>query len=208
VLARLTLVALLGFGAVACATGPRPALGEDAVATGPVGDASVDAVLAKLEQAEGPPLTARYHLVRKLGPLEGDATVVRSGPTSATTLGTTRVLRTAAPVTCDLAANSCTQGIDERRFAELGVSSEFWAASPARALRVSYGRRTGAPTPSSQDVAGRPAECVDIPVEGGAERYCVSPLGAIALWDTGDKRVELTELLDTPDESQLLVPNS
>ena len=47
----LKMRAALAMLAAGCATGPRPTIGEDAVATGPLGDASVDAVLAGLEQA-------------------------------------------------------------------------------------------------------------------------------------------------------------
>jgi hypothetical protein len=171
-----------------------------------VGDAAVDAVLAKLEQPGAPGLTLKYHLVRRLGPLEADAIVVRDGATTSVTMGDVRVVRQASPVTCDLTAASCKGGIDERRFAELGVSSEFWAASPARALRVTYGRRSGPATPSTQTIAGLQAQCVDIPVAPGVERYCVSPLGAIALWDTADKHVELLEQRDSPDVALLATP--
>jgi hypothetical protein len=197
-LAVATLVAVTG-----CATGPRPTLSDDTPLGGaagePVGDAAVDAVLTRLEGAPATPFTARYALLRRLGPLEASGTVVADGATVSTTVGDVRFVSGDDARTCRVSTGSCEDGLLDQRISDTGVGSAFWAGGPARALRVSFLRRSGPPAPSSTLLAGRTVQCVDVPVGPGVETYCAADEGVVALWDTADKRVELTELTGTAD---------
>src|SRR5262245_34793394 len=91
----------------ACATGPRPHLTEEAAALGgaprtPSGDAGADRVLSLLESVADGPFTATYHVTRKLGPNETNATVVQDGSQLAVTVGDVRFLHTKQDATCVL----------------------------------------------------------------------------------------------------------
>ena len=85
-----------------CATGPRPTLEKPAGASSdlggapgtPSGDAGADGVLSLLEGTDGATFTATYHITRKLGPQETDATVVQAGDTRSITVGDVRFLHT------------------------------------------------------------------------------------------------------------------
>jgi hypothetical protein len=199
----------------ACATGPRPTLEKPASATSdlggapgtPSGDAGADGVLGLLEGTNGATFTATYHITRKLGPEETDATVVQDGDTRSITVGDVRFLHTSQDVTCSLSSEDCQPGTLDARISDYSVGSAFWAGGPARALRVAMTRRSGPPVASTQDVAGQSAQCVDVPVGAGVEHYCATTLGPIARWDTAAVAVELTGLSPTPDTTAFTVPS-
>jgi hypothetical protein len=187
-----------------CALGERPsdadAAGTIALGGEPgtsVGDAAVDGILTVLEQADGPGFAAKYHITRRLGPVDTDASVTRQDDKVSVTVRDVLFQLGDHPKTCTVSSSDCQDGVIEQRISDTGVGSTFWSTAPARALRVTYTRKSGPPTPSTATIAGVSVQCVDIPVGGGTERYCVTPLGPIALWDTADKRVELTELRDS-----------
>lgn len=208
------LLAVVGAVVAACG-GERPSLSPVPELMGgpvgsPVGDAGVDAVLALLEGTEGVdgPFTARYQVTRKLGPNTTDATVVRSDGTTSVTVGDIRFFDADRDLTCRLSTETCENGILDARISDYSVGSAFWGTGPARALRVAYTRRSGEPSPSSLEVGGRPATCVDVPVGPGVERYCASDLGPVALWDTAGLEVRLTSLQDAADGAALTPPGA
>jgi len=201
------------FTAAGCATGPRPTLQPAAAATDlggapgtPSGDAGADGVLSLLEGATGATFTATYHITRKLGPQETDATVVQQGDTRSITVGDVRFLHTSQDVTCSMSSTTCEPGTLDARISDYSVGSAFWAGGPARALRVALTRRSGPPVASSQDVAGQSVQCLDVPVGAGVEHYCATTTGPIARWDTAAVAVELTALSPMPDTTAFAVP--
>lgn len=205
-LAGVTLLA-------ACATGERPSLGPvDTVLGGEtgatVGDPAVDPVLSLLESGGPGEFSAAYTVVRKLGPNTTTAQVVRQGEVTSVTVGDVRFLDADEDLTCSIAAGVCEAGILEARISDYSVGSSFWAASPARALRVAHARRSGEPVATTMDIGGLTATCVDIPVGPGTERYCASPTGPVAFWDTAATQVSLTAYQDTPDQTAFIVPGT
>jgi hypothetical protein len=198
----------------ACATGPRPTLEKPAGAAPdlggapgtPSGDAGADGVLSLLEGTNGATFTATYHITRKLGPAETDATVVQAGDTRSITVGDVRFLHTTQDVTCSLSSEACEPGTLDARISDYSVGSAFWAGGPARALRVALTRRSGPPVGSTQNVAGQSTQCVDVPVGAGVEHYCATTVGPVARWDTAAVAVELTGLSATPDTTAFTVP--
>ncbi len=83
---------------------------------------------------------------------------------------------------------------------DTAVTSQFFAASPARQLRVSLARKSGVPTAATTMVAGQPALCVTVPVGNGEEMTCATQDGVVATWDTASVHVALTNLARTADE--------
>jgi hypothetical protein len=198
-----------------CATGARPTLLKPDSSTDlggapgtPSGDAGTDGVLSLLEGTAGATFTATYHITRKLGPQETDATVVQEGDTRSVTVGDVRFLHTSQDQTCSISADACEPGTLDARISDYSVGSAFWASGPARALRVAMTRRSGPPVASTQSVAGQSAQCVDVPVGAGVEHYCATPLGPVARWDTAAVAVELTGLSPTPDTTAFAVPGA
>jgi hypothetical protein len=209
---RLALLLALGVVSLAgCMTGDRPTLTPAAPTLGgqagePVGDAPVDTVLGLLEGASAPEFTAAYTLVRKLGPNTTTGQVVRQGQVTSVTVGDYRFLDGATPLTCSLSAASCEPGLQEARISDYSLPSSFWGPAPARALRVAYARRSGDPQPATMEIGGVTATCVDVPVGPGTERYCATPAGPVAFWDTAATQVSLTAFQDTPDQTAFIVP--
>jgi hypothetical protein len=203
-------VAVTALAATACAPSERPTLDEVADVGGavgtPVGNAGVDQVLTLLETVGNRSFTAQYALTRRLGGSTTPATVSQGPAATSVTVGDVRFLENGADVTCQLSTAECEDGILDQRISDIGVPSAFWAEAPARALRVTFARRGGEPVASQQTVAGLSVECVDVPVGSGVERYCATPAGPIAIWDTADKLVELQGFSDTADEALFVTP--
>lgn len=200
------------FVVAGCATGPRPTLGERVNTGGeagePTGVEAVDQLLGSLEGEVAGPFTARYEITRKLGSITSTATVVREGGATSVTVGDVRFLSgTGDDATCTLSTKQCEPGIHDERISDLTVPSTFWLGSPARLLRVATARSNGTPTPYEATIAGLPVHCVEVPVGGGSEKYCVTPDGAIASFDTAATFVNLTEWSAAADPSALLHPS-
>jgi hypothetical protein len=211
---RATLLLVAGALALAaCATGERPSLGPvDTVLGGEtgaaVGDAAVDPVLSLLESGGPGEFSAAYTVVRKLGPNTTTAQVVRQGEVTSVTVGDVRFLDADDDLTCSISAGICEAGIQEARISDYSVSSSFWGTAPARALRVAFARRSGEPAATTMDIGGLTATCVDVPVGPGTERYCATPSGVVAFWDTAATQVSLTAYQDTPDQTAFIVPGA
>jgi hypothetical protein len=205
---RLALIlSALAVVVAGCATGSRPhfvqppsssaLLGGNAGT--PSGDAGADTVLRLLESTAAGDFTATYHITRKLGPNETDATVVQEGADRSITVGDVRFLHTNDDQTCSVSAQTCAPGTLDARISDYSIGSAFWAAGPARALRVALTRRSGPPVASTQTVGGAAAQCVDVPVGAGVEHYCATQEGPVARWDTAAVTVELTGLKANAD---------
>jgi hypothetical protein len=194
----------------ACGTGARPSLGVEVPVVGgtgsAVGDVATDAVLQRLEQVAGHTFTASYRLRRKFGDKATTATVVQNGVQISVTVGDVRFLMGSRTVTCSLASGQCQDGTLDARISDFSVASNFFAVSPARALRVAYARKSGDTIGVEQTIAGIRSTCVEVPLGGGSERYCATPVGAVAQWDTAAIHIELSGLTDSVDPTAFDVP--
>jgi hypothetical protein len=209
-LCALALVLAAATALTGCVTGERPKVGAPTSLGGAVGqstgNALVDRVLQRLETAELPPFTARYRITRKFGSNSTDGTVAHDGSATAITVGDVRFVEGPKQVTCSLTHQTCEDGTLDARISDYSVSSSFYDAGPARALRVAYTRRSGEPTWSDQTIGGVAAGCVTVPVGTGSEIYCATEKGPLAKWDTAAIDVVLTGFQDTPDQSAFAVP--
>jgi hypothetical protein len=199
----ITLALLLG----GCFTGERPTMTTPppgGAAGSSTGDPNVDAVLSRLEAVDGSTFTAQYDILRKLGQTATKATVAQEGTNRrSVTVGDVRFLQTTDQPsrTCNLAAQTCEDSILDARVSDVGVTSSFFAGTPARRLRVAATRKAGPTTASTRTIAGQPATCVEVPFAGGNETYCALDSGAVALWDGADLHVELTNYRSDLDEA-------
>jgi hypothetical protein len=209
------LGAVVVLAASGCATGPRPSLGDVADlggATGsPVANPAIDTVVSTLEQTAADDtgtFTATYKITRKLGGATTTATVVHDKAATSVTVGDVRFLIGDELDTCSLSKKTCEDGTLDARISDYSIGSGFWAANPARALRVSSTRTTAAPTASSKTVGGVTATCVTVPVGGGSEVYCSVPGGPLAVWNTAAVDVELQSFAKTADQAAFSVPGT
>jgi len=204
---RRTTAAVAGAVALAllaaCGVGERPRLVEPNAIGGqpgtPTGVDAVDAVLHLLEGEQAPQLTASYTITTKFGSSTHPATVVRDGNRRSVTIGDVRFLTDGGRQTCDLTTGACEDDIQEQRVSDTGVTSGFWAASPAQALRIALSRAAGPTSASTGTVGGQPATCVTVPSGQGDETTCATPAGILARWDTAAIDVELTSFTPTAD---------
>jgi hypothetical protein len=204
---RRTTAAVAGAVALtllaACGVGERPRLVEPNAVGGqpgtPTGVDAVDAVLHLLEGNQAPQLTATYTITTKFGSTSRPATVERDGNRRSVTIGDVRFLTDSGLQTCDLTTGACEDDIQEQRVSDTGVTSGFWATSPAQALRVALSRATGPTSASTETVAGQSAICVTVPSGQGDETTCATPAGILARWDTAAIDVELTSFTPTTD---------
>jgi hypothetical protein len=182
----------------ACGVGVRPTLAAPGALGGdvgtPTGVPAADAVLGALEQGGSPELTAAYTITTRFGNKTTEAEVVRAGDRLSVTIGDVRFLSDGETRTCRLSTGECAAGLQEAWVSDTAVTSTFFAAAPARMLRVSLSRREGDPSASSTVVAGRPTTCVTVPVGGGQERTCATPEGVLAKLENASVDVELTRL--------------
>ena len=203
--ALAVLVVVTGVVSGGCGVGERPTLVEAGAIGGesgePTGNSAADEVLGLLEGDLPEEITADYSITTKLGGTTRPARVVRSGDRLSVTIGDVRFLHDAGEHTCDLASGSCEDGLQEARVSDTAVTSQFYAAAPARVLRVSLARATGEPVGSSETLTEHPATCVDVPSGQGVERTCATPAGLVALWDTAAVTVQLQGLTTTADEA-------
>lgn len=180
--------------------------GPGGVTGQPVGDASVDAVLTRLEQPMAQSFTATFAVTRKLGAKQAEAVVSRGPLAISVTIGDVRYVRADTDHTCLLTEARCEDSINEARVSDLGLSSTFWRDAPARALRVAYGRRAAPVTGSTATIAGQDAACVAVAVGQGTETYCALAAGTIARLDTAYATVELTAYEPTVRQEAFVMP--
>ncbi len=205
----LPILALASLLLTGCMTGKRPYFNDDPFPTGaPTGDASIDAVLQKLDAATTGPATAAYSVLTKFGNTTNPATVVLDAGDRSVTIGNVRYVETPiGAVTC-ATDNSvpCIAGLDPTRVSNIGVTIDFYAIEAATRLRRDA-QATLAPTiPHVETIAEQAALCVDVPLAGGVAVYCVLDNGLVARMDDGDVAVNLTVFSPTADPGLLQLP--
>lgn len=190
-----------------CVTGERPSFVDDeAVAGTPIGDASVDAVLSRLENPATQPFTADYTIVTKATGGTSNATVAVDVDRRSITIANIRFLIEGSRTgTCNTNSGRCTNSIDDGRVSDVQVTHQFYGESAARRLRTDAARKIGATAPSATAIVGLTATCVSVPLSAdGAATYCVLDNGLLARMDNGDVQIELTAFRDGVDERDFL----
>jgi len=191
----------------ACVTGERPSFVDDASAAGtPVGDASVDAVLGRLENPATQPFTADYTILTKATGGTSNATVAVDVDRRSITISNIRFLIEGTRTgTCNVESGRCSNTIDDGRVSDIQVTHDFYGEATARRLRADAARRIDQTAPSAATIAGLPATCVSVPLTSdGAGTYCVLDNGLLARMDNGDVQIELTSFRDGVDERDFL----
>ncbi len=191
----------------ACVTGERPSfVDEDAAAGTPVGDASVDAVLSRLENPTTTPFTADYTILTKATGATSNATVAVDVDRRSITISNIRFLIEGSRTgTCNTNSGRCTNSIDDGRVSDIQVTHQFYGDAAARRLRTDAARKIGATAPSATAIAGLTATCVSVPVSAdGAANYCALDNGLLARMDNGDVQIEMTAFRDGVDERDFL----
>jgi hypothetical protein len=199
------------FGA-SCALGERPTLESTPTAVGTMtGDAAIDAVLTLLDQVESAVFTADYTAVIAFGSTASSITVTQDGsePTNirrSVTIGDVRYISTSdTRSTCSVSTANCSSGIDAALVSDTGVTPEFVFGDMAKRLRRDAMSLVGAGSPSTVQMPGGTASCVDVPVSGGTKQYCVFDDGVLARFVGADVTIDVTDRQPTVDESLFVV---
>ena len=95
-----------------------------------------------------------------------------------------------------------THGIDAQAVSNTGVTPDIASGDVAKRLRRSATAVIGPTLPSTPEIAGQAALCVDVPLSGGTAVYCALSSGALARLNGGDLTVELTTYAAVADEAQ------
>ena len=190
-----------------CFTGDRPHLAPEVAA---VNDPAVRDVIDRLEATNDAQFTAVYTILTKLGsePIPPtQATVAQASPTAlAVTIGSIRFLdQDGNQQTCNLATAACPAGLDDAQVSGLLVSHGFYAASPAARLRQDAATMVGAALPSTREIAGQTATCVQVNFAAGTKVYCVLDSGVLAFQDTPDLQIDLLSFTNGTDPAQFTI---
>jgi hypothetical protein len=189
---------LVGCLLTSCATGPRPSFSDEASAPGtPTGDPTVDAVLAKLDQAGSSEFSADYEILTRFGAITSLAEVVQNAPDRRTiTIGDVRFAIDGTSIMTCHTDERCVQKIDDSFVSDLQVTHQFYGEAAAANLRLAAANRIADSQPSTERIAGQRAHCVSVEVTGGVKRFCALDSGALALLDDAAVRITLTRYSD------------
>ncbi len=206
---RLTRVLVLAAAVTllaGCVTGERPTLGTAPTSKGTMtGDAAIDAVLTLFDTVGTATFTAEYTGVLLFGGTSTTATVSQDGgPTRrSVTIGSVRFITDAlGDRTCVVDTGVCNEGLQPAAVSNTGLTPEFAVGDMAKRLRRDATAKVGAATPSTRELAGRSATCVDLPLDGGTKEYCAFSNGALARFVGADITIDVVSISDTVDETQ------
>ena len=201
----LLLLSALVLVATGCMTGERPSFNTAPTAAGTMtGDANVDAVLTRFDAVGSSVFTASYTATVAYDGTVTEVNVSQAGPERrSVTIGDVRFLTDGSTAqTCVLSTGSCTPGIDAQTVSNTGVTPDVATGDMAKRLRRSATAKLGASAPSTPEIAGQAALCVDIPLSGGTAVYCALASGAPARFAGGDLNLELTAYAAVADEAK------
>lgn len=192
-----------------CASGVRPTL---VAPPSTVSDPVTAAVLDRLERASTATFTATYDITPTVTGDATTATVIQSGPAQRVTIGTVEFTTDGTTArTCFSGDVECTEGTDEARVSDLSITSRFWGRSAAARLGRVAAQAIGAPTGTTETIAGQAATCASIPVPAPAGSptdapqvvYCAIDAGILARYVGADVTIELTSFTTEVDPAQL-----
>ena len=181
-------VAVIGMSG--CFTGERPTLAHEPS----TGSAAVDAVIDRVDSLSGTVYTADYDVVTTF---DNQTTLARASQSGigrrSLTIGDVRYLVDGSSVrTCTVSTGQCTDTLDASRVSDVQMTPDFFGTSLSARLRHDAEVAAGEPTASTQEVAGQPATCAAIPVDGTTNTYCVLDNGVLAMLAAGDLIVTMT----------------
>jgi hypothetical protein len=200
-------VATISVVATACATGPRPTLVDVPTVT----DTVAQAVLDRLERADGATFTADYEITPSITGQPTHATVLQSGGEQRVTIGDVEYYSNGTSSrTCTVGGTDCVDSIDEARISNLNVTSQFWGSSSASKLQVDSANAVDASQGRIDTIASRQATCADVFVAApsdvggvGSVTYCAVDDGILARYFGADVSIELTSFAPTVDPARL-----
>ena len=201
-----SLVALTG-----CFTGERPSFSTEPFQRGSSsGDPGIDQVLAQLDATNEGPFTADYTVLTKFGNTTRAASVSVAADRRSVTVGDVRyITESGNSQTCILdKTDPCSSTIDPARISDTQITPDFYAIDAAKRLRRSAIARIGTPVAHTDQIAGQPATCVDVPVPGGVSVFCALTNGPLAKLDDGAVNVSLTQYAPAVDESLFTTANT
>jgi hypothetical protein len=185
-----------------CALGERPSFDQAPTDVGTTtGDASIDAVLTRLDNAGQAVFTAGYTATLVFNNQTTAARATQSSPARrAVQIGEiTFVTDETGGRTC--VDGGCTPTIDAAAVSNTGLTPEFFFGDVAKRLRRAAQSKIGPSVPSTKFVAGADATCVAIPVTGGAVQACVFIDGVVAEFIGGDVVVSADSYVAAPDDA-------
>ena len=193
----ILIVALCSALLASCFTGKRAHFADAAPA---VEDPAIAAVLARLEAPTPTPYTATYNVLTRFGNINSAATVAQTSALDrSTTVGTVRFLEQPdGSQTCQLTSATCAATIDDAQISNLSMTHDFAKISPAARLRQDAQVMSGAAIPSTKEVAGQVATCVQVAFAEGTKEYCALD-GLLAYQLTPDLEVTMLSLAPTAD---------
>ena len=186
----------------ACFTGERPSFedeNEPDVESISTGEADIDLVLDRLDDADRGVYRAEYTIETKFGSLTSTATVARTADDTLSVIVDRAGVTTEFTVdaegreqTCNVVTGECESSLNDARISDVAIPHTFYGPSFASRLRVSADRRIGESSAYTESIAASDARCVDVTVAGGTEVFCALDEGPLARFVGNDVTVELT----------------
>jgi hypothetical protein len=194
--------ALISLVATACMEGKRPYFEQAPTAVGTsTGDPNIDAVLALYDSVGSAVFTAGYQALLAYGGVESTVAAAQVDPTqrSMTVNDVRYITDSSGTRTCSVAAGTCTPVLNAAAVSDTGVTPEFVFGDIAKRLRRDANARIGPTTPSTMEIAGQQATCVDVALSGGTKQYCALADGVLARFVGADVTLDLTSYQPTAD---------
>ncbi len=206
---KMLCAAGVGLLLTGCFTGERPVFedetNEPAASTG---NAEIDNVLGLLDSVDRSEFTVGYDIETKFNTVSSTGLVVQAvgQRRSITVQNDERTVRFiedgGEELTCDLLRGECETSLNDARISDTQLPHTFYGPAFARRLRADADRRISDPEGYTKNIAGQPAECVDIAVAGGTKTYCALASGPLAEFVGADVTIELTSYSPTPDQTK------
>lgn len=203
------LVALTGLLLAGCFTGERPVFEDEtndpAASTG---NPEIDNVLGLLDSVDRAEFTVGYDIETKFNTVLSTGLVVQTvGQRRSITVENderrVRFIENAGEeLTCDLIAGECETSLNDARISDTQLPHTFYGPAFASRLRADADRRISDPEAYTKNIAGQPAECVDIVVAGGTKTYCALASGPLAQFIGADVTIDLTSYSPDPDPTK------
>jgi len=94
----------------------------------------------------------------------------------------------------------CSATLDDAAISDLQITHQFYERSPATRLSADARRRIGPIDSYEAEFAGRTADCMSVPLDGGSKVYCVLDTGILASYQGPDVIIELLDYTVEVDE--------
>lgn len=204
-------ITAVGVAVLAACAGERPVLTNQAepAQTIPI-DPDTEEIIALLESSPEE-FTAHYTITPSNTDIEPtDALVVVSTNRQHISIRDTEFYSTPdSDATCN-ADGECVDGLNDAYVSDLGLTHSFWSTSAVQRLRVDAARKIGPINKYQTEIAGFPAQCVDIPqggpAESGSVTFCALDGGVLGRYVGFDSTIELDDFATSAEEDALTRP--